>query len=208
MRKGENKLRICQFLSEKRSYEILQILDFDSTRKRMSIILRDLQSRQIVVYCKGADNAVFKKCISGDVDSCNSAITSFSKKGWRTLALSYKYITPDEYARYEDILLDAFNDIANRNEKMALAFEEIESNLILVGSTAVEDKLQDDVANTLERLRMSGIKIWVLTGDKIETAINISNSCKHFSNSMHKLRMTDLKETNEILKAIDNFRNM
>ena len=85
---------------------------------------------------------------------------------------------------------------------MSAAFEEIESNLVLVGATAVEDKLQDDLEDTLESLRMAGLKIWVLTGDKVETAINISSSCKHFSPDMTRLMMSELKDANEIEKIL------
>lgn len=85
------------------------------------------------------------------------------------------------------------------------AFEEIESNLVLVGASAIEDKLQDEVEDTLESLRMAGIKIWVLTGDKVETAINISSSCRHFSPEMIQLPMTNLKLKIEIEKILNFF---
>ncbi len=93
---------------------------------------------------------------------------------------------------------EAYNDITKREEKLQEVFDKIESNLELIGATAVEDRLQEDVAATLQFLRQAGIKVWVLTGDKRETAINISNSCKHFSNEMHKLISTDLNTIDEI----------
>ena len=150
---------------------------------------------------------MFSKCVTGDKDSCNSAIEGFSQKGWRTLALSYKIISDSEYDYYDKLLLDSYNDITNREQRVRTAFDEIESNLTLIGATAVEDKLQEDVENTLETLRFSGIKIWVLTGDKIETAINISSSCKHFSKSMIKFYMIGLKEKDSISKEINKISN-
>lgn len=172
----------------------------------MSIIVNDLKSNQKIIFCKGADNFIFKKCRADcNVESCSKSITFFSKKGWRTLALSYRILSETEYEFYDNLLVNSANDIANREERMSAAFEEIESNLCLVGATAIEDKLQDDVENTLESLRMAGLKIWVLTGDKVETAINISSSCRHFSPDMVKLIMTDLKEKSEIEKFINFF---
>ena len=200
-------IRKVMFRSKERNYELLHTLEFDSTRKRMSVLVKDLETEQIILFCKGADNAVFSKCVTGDKDSCNSAIEGFSQKGWRTLALSYKIISDSEYDYYDKLLLDSYNDITNRDQRVRTAFDEIESNLTLIGATAVEDKLQEDVENTLETLRFSGIKIWVLTGDKIETAINISSSCKHFSKSMIKFYMIGLKEKDSISKEINKISN-
>ena len=97
------------------------------------------------------------------------------------MALAYKELTEADYAAIKAMLTSAYNDIVARNRLIGEAFELIESGMTLIGSTAIEDKLQEDVALTLETLRRGGIKIWVLTGDKTETAINISNACKHFS---------------------------
>lgn len=187
-------------------FMLLDILDFDSDRKRMSVIVKDMQDNKIVLLCKGAENSVFKCCISGNIQSCDADIKMFAKKGWRTLALAYRYLTEKEYESIKNILKRAYNDIINRKERVAQAFNEVESKLNLIGSTAVEDKLQEDVAFTLEELRRAGIKIWVLTGDKRETAINISYACKHFSNHMQKLLMTDIKNVDQIRKRIKFFR--
>lgn len=187
-------------------YKLLDILDFDSDRKRMSVIVRDMQDNKIILLCKGAESSVYKCCISGNIQSCDADIKMFAKKGWRTLALAYRYLTEKEYESIQNILKKAYNDIINRKERIAQAFHEVENKLELIGATAVEDKLQEDVAFTLEELRRAGIKIWVLTGDKRETAINISHSCKHFSNHMTKLLMTDIKDVNQIKKRIKFYR--
>lgn len=75
----------------------------------------------------------------------------------------------------------------DREKKMEEVQDIIEQNLTLVGATAIEDKLQDKVGETIEYLRKTGIKVWVLTGDKIETAINIGISCRLINNKMEKL---------------------
>jgi phospholipid-translocating ATPase len=132
----------------------------------------------------------------------------FAHQGWRTLALAYKYISEQEYARIDEMIKNSYNDILHRKEMLAKCYEEVEDGLDLLGATAVEDKLQEDVSDTLEKLRKGGIKIWVLTGDKRETAINISNSCKHFSDSMIKLMLTDIKQPAQIKSRLEHFIKM
>ena len=199
-------IRTVNFLNNFKKYELLETLEFDSTRKRMSVIMRNLKTNRIVLFCKGAESFVFKKCSQGDKIKCQQDIDSFAEQGWRTLAFSMKYLTEDEYNKMREDILAAYNDITYRNEKLAQIFEEIESDLTLIGATAIEDKLQDDVASTIEALRGAGIKVWVLTGDKKETAINISHSCKHLSNEMEKLIITDLNNVENIKKKLDEFK--
>ena len=122
------------------------------------------------------------------------------------MALAHRTLSAKEYEEIDRKVKAAYSDIIKRNLMLAQAYDEIESNLELVGATAVEDKLQDKVADTLECLRDAGIKIWVLTGDKKETAVNISNSCKHFSNDMIKFEVTDLKTTEQIEKQINRVK--
>lgn len=197
-----NKSRVINFKSTFKYYEIMQILEFDSTRKRMSIIVKNNQTEKYILYCKGADSSILSKCKTGDIRTCEAHIKNFGSMGWRTLALAYRELSQEEYENCEKKLLSAFNDIENRNEKISLLYDEIESDLNLVGSTAIEDKLQEDVAETLKSLRQSGIKIWVLTGDKTETAINISTSCQHFPASAEKFFLTSMNEINEIKKHL------
>lgn len=56
--------------------------------------------------------------------------------------------------------------------------DDLEKELEIIGATAIEDKLQANVGSTIDAIKKAGIKVWVLTGDKIETAINIGYSCK------------------------------
>lgn len=202
-----------------KKFEILDVLEFDSTRKRMSIILKDTNTNKIMLYCKGAESFVLKQCIGYSVNSegiiennkmkqCLKDINRFAENGWRTLVLSMKELKLDEYNKIKLKLNEAYNDILDRKSKIAKIFDEIESNLILVGSTAIEDKLQDDVANTLDTIRKAGIKVWVLTGDKKETAINISYSCKHFSNDMYKFVLTDTNDPVLIQNELKKFKEM
>lgn len=98
----------------------------------------------------------------------------------------------------------------DREKKVAAASEAIERNLELVGATGVEDKLQDGVPECLQDLRKAGIKTWILTGDKVETAISIAHNCKLFTDDMEVLQLVDadLNKDKEIppKKALSNVR--
>lgn len=73
---------------------------------------------------------------------------------------------------------EAESDLVNREAKLDKVYSDFERNIVLIGATAVEDRLQDDVPQTINSLQQAGIKIWMLTGDKLETAENIGESCK------------------------------
>lgn len=212
-RSSPNKVREVSFQSKRRSYEILNVLEFDSTRKRMSIILRHQDSGRIVLFCKGADTAVLSKCVPPPSSSSSdyraateNAIKMFAHSGWRTLALSYRDLSPAEYENYSRMLQAAYANILDRSKLMEQAYEEIESNLTLIGSTAIEDKLQDQVSETIEALRQAGIKVWILTGDKVETAVNISQFCGHFSDEMEKLSLVgSINEQADTKQNLDRY---
>ena len=165
-----NTIRLVKFLGTVRKYELLHTLEFDSDRKRMSVIVKCLQTKRIMVLSKGAEDSIFAKCKNGNIEECNRVLSVFAQQGWRTLVLAYRFLSEDEYSIFDQNLNEAYRDLLNRDTKLKNIYEEIESGLVLVGSTAVEDRLQEDVASTLESLRQAGIKIWVLTGDKRETA--------------------------------------
>lgn len=177
----------------------MHVLEFDSNRKRMSIIVRNLKTNEIVLYCKGADSSIMVKSVCKTSSLYENCIQSFAEKGWRTLVLAFKVLNKNEYENYSSLIENAYTDILNKDEKLSAAYELIESNLNIIGVTSVEDRLQEDVEGTLFALRQAGIKIWVLTGDKLETAVNISESCKHFSKDMIKIVLKGLRKRQEIV---------
>ena len=187
-----------------KEYEILNVLEFDSNRKRMSIILRDRETQRCILYCKGADNAIFPKSLDRNNSFYDNCLKSFSENGWRTLVLAFKYLKDEEYEEYKRMIDDATNDVLNRDERLANVYEVIENGLSIIGVTSVEDRLQENVESTLVALRMAGIKIWVLTGDKLETAINISESCKHFSKEMKQYILKNMTNPDEIRERLNS----
>ena len=120
--------------------------------------------------------------------------------------MAYKILSREQMRSINETLQEIYNDISDkREERLVKAYEQIEMDLILIGSTGVEDRLQEKVQSTLQSLRKAGIKIWVLTGDKKETAINISESCKHFSSTMHKLILTDTYDKNDLQFKLNEY---
>ncbi|XP_032311944.1 phospholipid-transporting ATPase IF isoform X2 [Drosophila ananassae] len=160
-------------------FERLHVLEFSSERKRMSIIVKD-QTGSIWLYSKGAENVIFPRCKpSLQLDETNDQVTKYAKEGLRTLAVARRSLTEEEFSKFEAQYKHANTQLSNRKALIAKCYENVEIELDLLGCTALEDALQDEVDATLEALQRAGLKIWVLTGDKVETAVNISLACRH-----------------------------
>lgn len=169
-------------------YELLHVCEFTSTRKRMSVIVKD-ESGKIILMCKGADSVIQEKLspqsLSSNVfKSTKKNVDLCAAEGLRTLFLAEKVIDPAEFEEWQVKAHKAKLSIEGREEKVAAVDELIEVQLELIGSTAIEDRLQDEVADTIQFMKKTGIKVWVLTGDKIETAMNIGVSAGLLDSTM------------------------
>lgn len=174
-----NSVEIKVF-NEIKKYEILNVIEFTSTRKRMSVIVRTPEGR-IKLYCKGADTVIYERLsVNGRQysDELLGHLKAFGTEGLRTLCCAYADIDDLMYKEWRKEFVKASAAIKHRDSLVEQAAEHIERDLNLLGATAIEDKLQDGVPDTIETLLRANIKIWVLTGDKQETAINIGYSCK------------------------------
>ncbi|QRV87362.1 phospholipid-translocating P-type ATPase [Ceratobasidium sp. AG-Ba] len=162
-------------------FEMLNVLEFTSARKRMSVILRkmDPEDPRIFLMCKGADNVIFERLKAGNDSLRNKTgedLDYFASEGLRTLCLAYKNISLEEYEAWNARYQDALVALDNREDKVEAVSDEIERELRLLGATAIEDRLQDGVPKAIADLKRAGIKVWVATGDKLETAIAIGYS--------------------------------
>lgn len=173
-------------------YKLLHILEFDSDRRRMSVIVQ-APSGEKLLFAKGAESSILPKCIGGEIAKTRIHVDEFALKGLRTLCIAYRQFTAEEYEDVNRRLFEARTALQRREEKLAGVFQYIEKDLVLLGATAVEDRLQDKVRETIEALRMAGIKVWVLTGDKHETAVSVSLSCGHFHRTMNILELINQK---------------
>eukprot|EP00184_Porphyridium_aerugineum_P003775 CAMPEP_0184699716 /NCGR_PEP_ID=MMETSP0313-20130426/5882_1 /TAXON_ID=2792 /ORGANISM="Porphyridium aerugineum, Strain SAG 1380-2" /LENGTH=1733 /DNA_ID=CAMNT_0027158839 /DNA_START=49 /DNA_END=5250 /DNA_ORIENTATION=- len=191
----------------KEEWEVLAVIEFTSARKRMSIVVRpkvakpkgprassqqQQQQQQAIVdgekkenkirlYCKGADSIIFSRLAPGQeqlVEEMREDLDSFAADGLRTLVMGYAELDEDFFLDWLRSYTEASGILGNEREAaMANCENELERDLILLGATAIEDRLQDGVPEALQSLYKAGIKLWVCTGDKQETAINIALSC-------------------------------
>ncbi|KAL5481607.1 hypothetical protein EMCRGX_G021802 [Ephydatia muelleri] len=185
------------------SYEILNILDFNNERKRMSVITR-IDSK-IVLYCKGADNVIFERMNGGSAGLKTvllDHLSDYAEEGLRTLVCAKREISEEEYTAWAEEHHAASIIQKNRDEALDAVYEKIEKNLVLLGATAIEDKLQDGVPDTIANLARANIKIWVLTGDKQETAVNIGYSSKLLTDQM-KVFIVDKDSKEEVQMQLE-----
>ncbi|EDR27469.1 phospholipid-transporting ATPase, putative [Entamoeba dispar SAW760] len=165
------------FFGEILEFKVLAIFSFNSDRKRQSVIVQT-HDGQIVMYTKGADSIIAARTIHEDkFEVTNKQLQDFSVVGLRTLLVTKKEISQEQYNEWRKKYDEADSSVAGHDENVALVQNEMEVDLKLIGATAIEDKLQDGVPETIEFLIRGGIKVWMITGDKVETAINIGLSC-------------------------------
>lgn len=159
------KMIECEVNGRTCRYDILGVCEFNSTRKRMSIIVRDPEG-QVLIYCKGADTVITERLSKrpGDnpfLDTTNLHLEEYASEGLRTLCLSMRKIPEQEYQSWARIYDEASKSVSgNRAEELDKAAEIIERDFILLGATAIEDRLQDGVPETIHTLQTAGIKIW------------------------------------------------
>jgi len=187
-----------------KKFKLLNVLEFNSTRKRMSVVVKDLDDDRIVLLTKGADSVIEELLDSEKPENRQNLnwtkqhVQLYAQEGLRTLFIAKKELSCSEYESWNAKFQEAATAIRYREARLENINAQIETGLVLIGSTAIEDKLQSDVAQTLQALKLSGIKVWVLTGDKVETAINIGYSAGLLEPSMATLLLDndtcDMKE--------------
>jgi len=183
-------------------YEILKMFPFTSESKRMGIILRDQSSGQIVFYMKGADTVM--SSIVEYNDWLSEEVDNMAREGLRTLVVAKKNLTDEAYADFEQRHSAAMLSVVNRSAQVAAVVESLQRDMTLLCVTGVEDKLQDKVRQTLELLRNAGLRVWMLTGDKLETATCIAKSSQLVSRtqSIHIFKnVTSRSEAHQELNA-------
>ncbi|RDX74726.1 putative phospholipid-transporting ATPase 9, partial [Mucuna pruriens] len=191
----------------KRSYTLLNILEFNSARKRMSVIVRDEEGK-LLLLSKGADSVMFERIAKNGrefEEKTKLHINEYADSGLRTLILAYRELNEEEYKQFNKEFTDAKNLVSADQEQIVEGIiQNIEKDLILLGATAVEDKLQDGVPECIDKLAQAGIKLWVLTGDKMETAINIGFACSLLRQGMKQIIITSDTPENKALEKMED----
>ena len=206
-------------VAREETWSILAINKFDSDRKRMSVLLRspDELGSLPILFCKGADSSMLDPAVCSGIDLISNYspptddaqdhddgnfriahllgiqvhLGEFAKEGLRTLVLGMRILSEDECSTWLKVYKDASVSLKNRKELLTTAALQIEKDLHIVGATAIEDKLQVRVPETIATLEKAGIKLWVLTGDKRETAVEIGYSTNVLTSKMHLIEVPD-----------------
>eukprot|EP01135_Chromosphaera_perkinsii_P010896 Nk52_evm23s2273 gene=Nk52_evmTU23s2273 len=197
--------KMCVSICEKlREYKVLAILPFDSTRKRMSVLVED-DAGNVTLFCKGADNAMLDVLHGGQeriIENTKEHLHGFSVSGLRTLVIGKADISREFLAKWMPEYHAASSLLDNREEALESLTVQMESRITLLGATGIEDKLQEGVPESIRSLRRAGIKVWVLTGDKQETAVNIARDCKLFYDGM-EIVVLEASSNDEYNEEID-----
>ncbi|ORY56739.1 phospholipid-translocating P-type ATPase [Neocallimastix californiae] len=209
VRRTESTITINCFGKEE-TYEVLHILEFDSVRKRMSVILRTPKN-EILLLCKGADTVIYERLQKNQENLRNvtfSHLEKFGSEGLRTLCIAYRYINAKEYQKWSEDYHKAEISLEDRDKLKDDLASAIERNLVLLGATAIEDKLQEGVPECISTLQDAGIKVWVLTGDKLETAINIGFASNLLNRSMCLLAIRERSKASLGMNEYDNINDV
>ncbi|GAA5978440.1 hypothetical protein JCM10908_004356 [Rhodotorula pacifica] len=173
-------------------FQLLNVLEFTSARKRMSVVIRKTSEGpgqdDLILLTKGADNVIFERLAPSNSElkrQTDKHLEDFANEGLRTLCLAWKPLDEEVYEDWDRRYHEATTLIDHREEEIERVSDELERGLNLLGATAIEDKLQDGVPEAIADLKRAGIKIWVATGDKLETAIAIAKTCNLLSRDMN-----------------------
>ncbi|XP_072897346.1 phospholipid-transporting ATPase IF isoform X2 [Hemitrygon akajei] len=196
----DNSVILSTFGTTER-YKLLDVLEFDADRRRMSVIVETPEGK-LVMFTKGAESSIIPFSKSGAVSLMNAHVDELAMKGLRTLCIACKFLSKEEYKEIESQLHAARTSLHHREQVIADTFNIIEKDLHLLGISGIEDKLQDKVPETIEALKLAGIKVWVLTGDKQETAISVCLSSGHFHKAMSILELTNQKSDSECAEQL------
>eukprot|EP01125_Pyxidicula_operculata_P009646 TRINITY_DN3164_c0_g1_i1.p1 TRINITY_DN3164_c0_g1~~TRINITY_DN3164_c0_g1_i1.p1 ORF type:complete len:1105 (+),score=212.45 TRINITY_DN3164_c0_g1_i1:413-3316(+) len=175
--KRKEKSVTIEVFGKKEKFTIIHLLQFSSDRKRMSILVRNSEGKHVLLS-KGADDVIFERSrgIKSDLNQYMQSVEQFSKTGLRTLVVAYRELTEEECKLWKVKLDNAKTQVLDREKSLNIVYDEIEQNLKIIGIAAIQDKLQDGVPETIQLLRDAGMKVWMLTGDKLSTAKQIAKS--------------------------------
>ncbi|KAL1079544.1 hypothetical protein V6Z11_D10G229300 [Gossypium hirsutum] len=181
---------VIDIQGERQRFNVFGLHEFDSDRKRMSVIL-GFPDRSVKVFVKGADTSIFS-VIDRSMDmkvirTTEAHLHSYSSLGLRTLVVGMRELSTSEFKQWHSTFEAASTALIGRASLLRKVANNIENNLHILGASGIEDKLQQGVPEAIESLRTAGIKVWVLTGDKQETAISIGYSSKLLTSKMTQI---------------------
>ena len=190
----DKEIKIKDSAQNIEEFEVLANFPFSSDTKRMGIVLKNKKHGHIIYYLKGAENVMMKFVKKEYIGYIKENAENLATKGLRTLVLTQKIISQEEFDVWNEEYTEALSSMDNRKQKIDDAISKLENNMDFLCVTGVEDLLQDEVATTIDNLRNAGMKVWMLTGDKVETAtcISISAGIKAKNQKIFTIRYDDL----------------
>ena len=197
---------------QKRQFKILEKFDFSSQRQCSSIIVEDESTKKIILYIKGSDKKIFNSLDNYSQKNIypktKEHLDKFAKQGLRTLCYGFKYISNHDFKIWEREYKEAkYKSMTNKELSgiVDILINKMESNVVLLGVSALEDKLQDEVEKDIKKFIEAGINFWMITGDKMDTAESIGYSCGIFSEDSEVYK---IKETNDIKRVIESMKEI
>ncbi|VAH76160.1 unnamed protein product [Triticum turgidum subsp. durum] len=181
---------VIDVLGDRQRFDILGLHEFDSDRKRMSVIV-SCPDKTVKLYVKGADSSMFgiinKSLELDNVRATEAHLHKYSSLGLRTLVVGMRELSQPKFEEWQLAYEKASTAVLGRGNLLRSIAANVECNIHILGASGIEDKLQDGVPEAIESLRQAGMKVWILTGDKQETAISIGYSCKLLTNDMRQI---------------------
>ena len=205
----DKEIKIRDSADNVEEFEILANFPFSSDTKRMGIILKNKKYGHIIYYLKGAENIMMKFVKKDYIGYIKENAENLAVKGLRTLVLTQKLLSQEEFDKWNLEYNEAITSMDNRKEKIAQAVSKLENNMDFLCVTGVEDLLQNEVATTIDNLRNAGMKVWMLTGDKVETAtcISISAGIKSKNQKLFTIRYDDLSDYDDRDNTQKKYKN-
>ena len=199
---------------QKIQYSICAIIEFTSARKRMSVLVQDAAGKYFL-FSKGADNVILERLQQDADDSLESLklnntlkhLEKFASEGLRTLCFAFRELEAEAAVEWLERWNVALNTVNDRQRIIDEVADEIERDLVFIGATGVEDRLQDSVADTIQSLFKANINIWMLTGDRFETAVS-AGFLSGLLDTQTKQLLLVVPEYNDIVSSLQFYDNM
>ena len=206
IKRSMNKIQIKTPNGKKKNYKILNCFPFKSETKKMGIIVRDEETKKITFFLKGADVVIQEKVDFEDKLFIEEETNKLSREGLRTLAMCQKKVTTEQYAQFKQDYKEAGRNLRNREIVQRNVLNKFEKNMTNLCVTGVEDLLQEEVKPVIQNIRDAGIRVWLLTGDKLETTkcIAISTGFKKADQTFYELTSVSPDQITRKLNEFDS----
>jgi len=193
-----------------RNAEVLAIIEFTSDRKRMSTLIKTDKGKYYL-FCKGADSVILprlcpKNNSSEYINNSMSELEVYAREGLRTLCFAYRELSETQCNDWLSEWHDASSEATQHQVALDTAADKLECNLVLLGATGVEDKLQDGVQDTIACLLKANIRIWMLTGDRMETAVSTGFLSGLLQSKTIQLHLFEKNDLQEIASTLTSFK--